>query len=101
MHMPLEKWPRHPLTLHGHPLAKTTLGVAFVSEVDPMLGAGFHFAYPVATTLVLNAVPYSENIVDIAHGWFTPTDPPKGWGYAGFVSRRFYKWVRFDLCKSN
>jgi len=69
------------IAVHGHPLAQTALGVAFVSETAPLLGATAISAFPAATTVAYNVAPHSEPIVDFTYGFFIETGPPKGWGY--------------------
>lgn len=57
------------IALHGHPLIRTPSGVPFVSEAVPMLGTGFHFAYPIARTLVIIPAPSSQEIENLAYGF--------------------------------
>ena len=80
----------HNIAVNGHPLAQTALGIAFVSEAAPLLGAAAIPVYPAVAPLFYNAAPYSEAIVDSIYGFFPQTGSPKGF-YGYTVS--FGRWI--------
>jgi len=69
------------IAMHGHPLAQTALGIAFVSEAAPLTAAAAIAATPSAVSAAYLAAPYSGPIVDVTYGLFAETGMPRGWGY--------------------
>ena len=83
------------IAMHGHPLAQTALGVAFVSEAAPLTAAAVITVTPSAVSAAYVAAPYSGAIVDLIYGVIPETGPPKGiGGYVGSFSRFIAEQVR-------
>ncbi|MFH2218846.1 MAG: RHS repeat-associated core domain-containing protein [Pseudomonadota bacterium] len=82
------------IAMNGHPLAKTALGIAFISESVPLAGAVGIYGSPFIISAAYNAAPYSEAIVDFTFGWFTSIGPPSGWGYLSSGTKYLYEMIR-------
>ena len=55
--------------MYGYPLAQKALGIAFLSEAAPLLGAAA-ISSPAVTSTTLFAGPYSLVILGSAEGFF-------------------------------
>lgn len=69
------------IAMHGHPLAQTALGIAFVSEAAPLTAAAAIAATHSTVSAAYIVGPYSGAIVDVTYGLFAETGMPRGWGY--------------------
>jgi RHS repeat-associated protein len=89
------------MAMHGHPLAQTALGVAFVSEAAPLTAAAAITVAPSAVSAVYIVAPYSGAIVDLIFGFFVEVGPPKGWGYLSSGALTIYDEIKRIVSKQN
>jgi RHS repeat-associated protein len=89
------------MAMHGHPLAQTALGVAFVSEAAPLTAAAAITVAPSAVSAVYIVAPYSGAIVDLIFGFFVEAGPPKGWGYLSSGALTIYDEIKRIVSKQN
>ena len=89
------------IAVHGHPLAQTALGVAFVSEAVPLTAAAAITAAPSAVSAVYISAPSSGAIVDFIYGFFVEAGPPRGGGYLSRGALTIYDEIKRIVSEKN
>ena len=89
------------IAMHGHPLAQTAIGIAFVSEAIPLTAAAAIAATPSAVSAAYIAAPYSGAIIDFTYGFFVEAGPPKGWGYLSSGALTIYDEIKKIVSEQN